>query len=68
MNIMNIEYQILKEEAEDYKILYNCGKCSREEAKEHIIPYLNIVNKKSKELSKKYNQRYKKIDFESFIR
>lgn len=56
-------------EAMNYKVLYNSGKCTREEAKEHIMPYLDFVNSKSKEIAKKYNMKPKPIvSFVSFIR
>ena len=50
----------LKNIADTYCDLYRLGKISREEAKEHIAPYLDYVNEKSKELAKKYNQRDRK--------
>ena len=40
----------------------------REIAKEEITPYLDAVNEKAKELAKKYNQKYKAVNFSSFIR
>lgn len=58
----------LKLNAEYYRNLYRLGKCSREEAKDEILPYLNVVNKKAKELAKKYNQRYSPINFSYFVR
>ena len=33
-----------------------------------IQPYLDFVNSKSKELCKKYNQRYKEVGFAYFMR
>ena len=32
------------------------------------MPYLDYVNKKSKELANKYNQKHKKITFSYYIR
>lgn len=58
----------LKVIAEHYRWLYNTGQCSREQAKENIMPYLNAVNEKSKEIAKKYKQRPRKVDFAAFIR
>lgn len=60
--------QELQSIAEKYKYLYNIGACSREEAKENIIPYLDFINNKSKEIAKKYNQRHKKISFANYVR
>ena len=51
-----------------YCDLYRLGKISREEAKEHIMPYLDYVNKKSKELANKYNQKHKEITFSYYLR
>jgi hypothetical protein len=65
---MDKEYKTLKETAEKYRALYNSGKCSREQAIENIFPYLDLINNKSKELSKRYNQNCKKVSFSSFIR
>lgn len=66
---MNEEVMMLKQEAEHYKFLYQTGQITREEAKEHITPYLDCVNNKAKELAKKYNmKKYKKVSFISFVR
>ena len=58
----------LKTVADTYCDLYRLGKISREEAKEHIAPYLDYVNEKSKELAKKYNQKHKEITFSYYLR
>lgn len=58
----------LQSKAEYYRDLYRIGKCTREEAKEMIIPYLDFCNEKSKELCKKYNQKHKEIGFSSYVR
>ena len=58
----------LKSTAEYYCDLYRLGKIDREKAKEYIMPYLDYVNTKSKELAKKYNQKHKKITFSYYIR
>lgn len=56
-------------EAMNYKALYNSGKCDRDTAKKHIMPYINFVNEKSKEIAKKYNIKSSKIiNFASFVR
>ena len=65
---MTDEMLKLKNNAEYYRDLYRIGKCSREIAKEEIMPYLNKVNEKAMELSKKYNQKYKPVTFVSFVR
>ena len=58
----------LKVNAEYYRDLYRIGKCTREEALSEIMPYLDKVNEKGRELAKKYNQRYKPVSFASFVR
>lgn len=58
----------LKEIAEYYSLLYNKGQCDRETAKQNIMPYINKVNEKSKELAKKYNQKPRYISFNNYVR
>ena len=53
----------LKEQAEYYRELYRVNAISREQAKEMIQPYLDLVNDKSKEIAKKYNQKAKFVNF-----
>lgn len=65
---MNQEVKELFERAQIARALYNTGKISREQAKAEIDPYINLFNKKSKELAKKYNQKPKLISFASFVR
>ena len=65
---MNDEIFKMKQEAEHYSYWYNIGAITREEAKEHIQPYLDKVNAKSEELAKKYNQKPKKVTFRTFVR
>lgn len=54
--------------AQEIKVLYKCGKISRDEAKAMIKPYADYFNAKSIELAKKYNQRPKKFNFTAFMR
>lgn len=54
---MSEETLELKIKAEHYRNLYNSGLCTREEAKINIMPYLDFVNSKAKEIAKKYNKR-----------
>ena len=63
-----VDIDKLKTVADTYCDLYRLGKISREEAKEHIMPYLDYVNEKSKELAKKYNQKHKEITFSYYLR
>lgn len=58
----------LKNQAEYYRFLYRINQCDREVAKEMIQPYLDLVNEKSKEIAKKYNQRPKLVQFVSYVR
>ena len=54
--------------ADTYCYFYRLGFILREEAKEHIMPYLDYVNEKSKELAKKYSQKHKEITFSYYLR
>ena len=65
---MNDEVIELKLKAEYYRALYQANKCTREEAKENIMPYINLINNKSKEIAKKYNQKPKTVSFSAYIR
>lgn len=58
----------LRCQAENYRAMYRCGGCTREEARFYIQPYLDLANKKSKELAKKYNQKPKLIQFCEYVR
>lgn len=58
----------LKEIAEKYRYLYRVGKCSREEAKENIQPYLDFINEQSKIIAKKYKQNPKFVYFTGYVR
>lgn len=65
---MNNEVLKLKQKAEEYRFLYQTNQVSREEALNNIMPYINAINEKSKELAKKYNQKVKKVTFSTFTR
>lgn len=62
---MNNELEFI---AKVYRDLYRKGKCSRIEAEKNINPYLDFVNLKGKEISKKYHKIYKNITFGYFVR
>ena len=59
---------IIRATAEEYKILYQQGQCTIEEAKEKIIPYIDIINTRAKELAKAYSVRYKPVSFSAYVR
>lgn len=65
---MNSAIKELMEDAEYWRQLYRCGGCTRDDAKLHIMPYINAVNNKSKELALKYNQRAKLVTFSAYVR
>lgn len=65
---MNYDFDLIKERAETARINYRIGLINREEASRDILPYLNIVNSKSKEIAKKYNQKHKDISFAEYVR
>lgn len=62
------ELQSLQSQAEYYCDLYRLGKIDRDMAKENIMPYLNYVNEKVKEIAKKYNQKPKLITLSYYLR
>lgn len=65
---MKAEVLAFKQRAEQGRYLYRIGEISQKEAKALVMPYLNAVNSKAKEIAKKYNMRPKKVDFRSFVR
>lgn len=65
---MNDEVLKLKQKAEEYRFLYKTNQITRDIAKNNIVPYINAINEKSKEIAKKYNQKPKKVTFITFIR
>lgn len=65
---MSVEMQALKDKAEKGRVLYNTGHIERKEAEAMIMPYINAVNARSKELARKYNQRPRLTNFKAFIR
>lgn len=65
---MNDETLKLKQKAEEYRFLYQTNQISREIAKDNIVPYIDAINKKAKEIAKKYNQKPKEVTFITFIR
>lgn len=65
---MSDETKILFDKAIKARLSYKQNLITREEAKEEIMPYINLYNKKSKEIAKKYNVSPKQLNFTSFIR
>lgn len=51
-----------------YREMYRHNQCTIEEAKDAIMPYINLVNEKSKNIAAKYSQKPKKITFSGFVR
>ena len=64
---MNEYSKELKQQAEIARAQYRANYITREEAREQIMPYLDAVNKRSKELAKKYNQKPKLVTFASYV-
>ena len=55
--------------AEEYRALYRNQLVSREEAAEHIMPYINAFNAKAAEIAKKFGRKSAgKITFAKFVR
>ncbi len=65
---MTQETMKLKDEAEYYRDLLLAGGIDYDTAKEHIMPYLDAVNAKAKELAKKYKLTARSISFASYVR
>ncbi len=65
---MNEEVRILKSEAEKAKILLWNGEIDLKEAKNKVKPYIDMVNEKSRELAKRYNQKPRLVSATSFLR
>lgn len=65
---MSEEVKVLKCRAEEGRMLYRSGSIDMEKVKAMIMPYLNAVNDKAKELAKKYHMRPRKVNFYSFVR
>lgn len=60
--------KILKDKAEKGRTLYRSGNIDIKSAKELVMPYLNAVNAKAKELAKKYNQCPHTVTFRAYVR
>ena len=58
----------IKDEAFLARALYKGNQITREQARERIMPYINMYNEKVVEIAKKYNQKPKKISFITFLR
>ena len=65
---MTKDIKELKETAENARMLYRKGKFNIIVAKALINPYLEVVNKKAKDLAKKYNQKPRKVSFYAYVR
>lgn len=58
------EYEV----AQSARIAYKQNLITREKAMEDIMPYIDLYNKKSQEIAKKYGVKPKFLSFISFIR
>lgn len=65
---MTNETRILYSKSLEARSKYRMGVIRREKAQEIIDPYIQAYNEKTKEISKKYNQRPKFISFSIFVR
>ena len=65
---MTKDIKELKETAENARMLYRKGKFNIIVAKALINPYLEAVNKKAKDLAKKYNQKPRRVSFYAYVR
>lgn len=65
---MTDEVKMMQQQAEEGRSLYRMGEIQVDEAKEMVMPYLNAVNKRAKELAVKFGMKPKKVNFYSFVR
>lgn len=65
---MTDEVKRLRMKAEEGRALYRAGEIEIKEAKEMVMPYLNAVNRRAKELAVKFGMKPKKVNFYSFVR
>lgn len=65
---MTEEVKRLMTVADQAKISYYQGYISYEEAKVKIMPYIKAVNKKSKEIAKKYNMKPRLVSMGDYMR
>ena len=68
MLIMIIIISMLIEEAKKVRYQYRTGKITREEAKNKLAKFEVLFNNKSIEIAKKYGQKPKLFNFNSFMR
>jgi len=59
---------LAKQRAEEARIKFKAGLITYERAKEEIGPYIEMVNRKSIELAKKYNVRPQKANIKAYLR
>jgi hypothetical protein len=65
---MNEQFKVLKQRADEARILYKKNLITRAEANAEIIPYILAFNKQSDIIAKKYNVKPRHINFNSYIR
>ena len=65
---ISVKSKVFHMEAEKAKALYKTGCINRQEAEEHIIPYIEMFNERSKEIARKYNMKPRLISFSTFVR
>lgn len=62
------EINALKDRAEKARMLYRSGEIDIDEVKKMAGDYINAVNKRSKELAKKYHVRAKIFNLKAWLR
>lgn len=63
-----IDENNLKTKAEQARTLLRIGEIDFDEAKKLVKPYIDLVNSKSKEIAKKYNQKPRLVSVSGFLR
>lgn len=65
---MSEQIKELKAQAEEAKASYMYDTITRKEAIERVTPYVKALNKKGRELAKKYGMRPKPVTVIGFLR
>lgn len=65
---MTNETKQLMARAESAKTQYKMGAITREQAITSVTPYIDLVNKRSKELAKEYEVPFRKVSVTGYLR
>lgn len=65
---LNNEVSMIKDRAEKARMLYRSGDMSFEDVKQVVGPYTTAVERRSKELAKKYGMRPQRFNLKAWLR